>query len=105
VQIICIVISQMCSGIGVHVHHSRDGGTTFQDITEDVYGDEGLQDCRGGHTPVPYFVKEGALLGSDTGDIIICKDVSQGGWKKLCKVPGHITTLTQGNRSPSSVTH
>jgi len=64
-----------------------------------------LQNCRGGHTPVPYFVKEGALLGSDTGDIIICIDVSQGGWKKLCKVPGHITTLTEGNRSPSSVTH
>lgn len=92
-------------GIGVHVHHSRDGGITFQDITEDVYSKVDLQDCRGSHTPVPYFVKEGALLGSDTGDIIICQDVSQGGWKKLCKVPGHITTLTEANRSPSSVTH
>lgn len=92
-------------GIGVHVHHSRDGGNTLQDITEDVYGKGGLQACRGSHTPVPYFVKEGALLGSDTGDIIICKDVSQGRWKKLCRVPGHITTLTEGNRSSSSVTH
>ena len=95
----------MHAGIGVHVHHSRDGGASFQDITEEVYGDKGLPDCKGGHTPVPYFVKEGALLGSDTGDIIICKDISHGGWRKLCWVPGHITTLTESNRSPSSVTH
>jgi hypothetical protein len=101
----CDLVKQMCSGIGVHVHHSRDGGISFQDITEDVYGNEGLQDCRGSHTPVPYFVREGALLGSDTGDIIVCKDASHGGWKKLCKVPGHITTLTESNRNSSSVTH
>ena len=93
------------AGIGVHVHHSTDGGNSWQDITEQVYGSEGLQGCRGGHTPVPYFVDQGALLGGATGDILVCKDVSQGGWRKLCKVPGHITTITESNRSPSSVTH
>lgn len=93
------------AGIGCHVHHSTDGGKSFRDITDEVYGKEGLQGCKGGHTPVPYFMQEGALLGSDTGDIIACKDVSHGGWRKLCEVPGHITTITVKDRSPSSVTH
>ena len=93
------------TGIGCHVHHSSDGGKSFQDITDEVYSKELLQDCKGEHTPVPYFVQEGALLGSDTGDIVTCKDVNQGGWEKLCKVPGHITTITVQDRSPSSVTH
>ena len=89
----------------MHVHHSIDGGTSFRDITEDVYGAEGLGASRGAHTPVPYFVEEGALLGSDTGDVLLCKDVTHGGWQKVCKLTGHITTITEVNRSPSSVIH
>lgn len=78
---------------------------SFKDITDEVYGGDELKACKGAHTPVPYFVKEGALLGSDTGDILICEDVKQGGWRKACLVSGHITTITEINRSPSSVTH
>ena len=70
-----------------------------------VYGSQELESSRGGHTPVPYFVEQGLLLGSDTGDILLCKDVSTKSWKRVCTVPGHITTITQTNRSPSSVTH
>lgn len=89
----------------MHIHHSIDGGKTFQDITEEVYGTEELKACKGGHTPVPYFVKEGALLGGDTGDILLSEDVKQGRWRNVCQVSGHITTITETNRSPSSVTH
>ncbi|KAL3153493.1 hypothetical protein ABBQ38_011824 [Trebouxia sp. C0009 RCD-2024] len=92
-------------GIGVHVHHSINGGESFNDITDTVYGAEELKACKGGHTPVPYFIKEGALLGSDTGDILICKDVGKAGWQKACQLPGHITTITAIDRSPSSVIH
>ena len=87
------------------MHHSTDGGKSFKDITGQVYGGEAVKACKGGHTPVPYFVKEGALMGSDTGDILICEAVKQGGWRKACKLSGHITTITEINRSPSSVTH
>ena len=89
----------------MHIYHSKDGGKSFQDITEEAYGSEELQGARGGHTPVPYFVEQGLLLGSDTGDILLSRDVSAKSWEKVAKVPGHITTLTQTDRSPSSVTH
>lgn len=99
------LVTRDVAGIGCHVHYSIDGGKSFKDITDEVYSKENLQECKGEHTPVPYFMQEGAVLGSDTGNIITCKDVSLGDWRKLCRVAGHITTITAKDRSPSSVTH
>lgn len=101
----CTGCNKSAAGIGVHIYHSVDGGKSFNDITDKVYGAEELKACKGGHTPVPYFVKEGALLGSDTGDILICKDARLAAWQRACQLPGHITTITAIDRSPSSVIH
>ena len=57
------------AGIGAHAYLSTDGGRTMTDITENVARAEGID--LGGHTPVPYFIDEGALLAFDNGQIAI----------------------------------
>ena len=55
------------AGFWAHIYVSTDGGRTMQDITENVAQSKGMN--LGGHTPVPYFVGEGALLAFDNGQV------------------------------------
>ena len=92
------------AGIGAHAYLSTDGGRTMADITENVAQAEGID--LGGHTPVPYFIDEGALLAFDNGQIAINEgDRSEPEWKVLCQVPGAVLSLCVDFRTPSSVIH
>ena len=74
------------------------------DITENVARAKGID--LGGHTPVPYFIDEGALLAFDNGQIAINGgDRSNSEWNLLCQVPGAVLSLCVDYRPPSSVIH
>ena len=83
---------------------SRNGGKEMLDITENV------SQCKsidiGSHTAVPYFIKDGALLAFDNGQVAINQgDSSKPEWRLLCQLPGAVLSLCADSRTPSSVIH
>lgn len=93
----------MCAGIGAHIYHSTDGGETMLEITDNVAKSEGVD--IGGHTPVPYFVDESALLAFDNGQVAIKGNEDGAVWRHFCRLPGAVLSLCVESRTPSSVIH
>lgn len=90
--------------IGTHILLSKDGGNCLEDITDAVYSGE-LSAAKGKITPVPYFLDGNALLGTDTGYILVSRDKERRKWEVLCQLPAPIVCLAAPERSPSSVMH
>ena len=82
--------------------HSLDG-KNFQEITELVTDKEGCS--LGGHLPVPYFIQEGAVLGTDTGDILISADAISKHWRHLTSLSCAIISFAEEGRGNSAVMH
>ena len=91
------------AGIGGHVLHSRDGGKSCTEITQHVTEQGGCS--IGGHLPVPYFIQEGAVLGIDTGDILLSADAISKPWRKLTSLSGAIISIAEEGRGNSAVMH
>eukprot|EP00877_Chromochloris_zofingiensis_P013892 jgi/Chrzof1/8757/Cz03g23120.t1 len=110
--------------LGTEVYHSMDEGQSFVDITEDisqviaaVHADgkppEGSTPTWAEFTPVPLFVKHGAVLGMCTGDIVVSNsNIITGSdektsWLHVCQLPYRITALAadDGISAPSTVMH
>eukprot|EP00877_Chromochloris_zofingiensis_P013891 jgi/Chrzof1/8756/Cz03g23110.t1 len=125
--------------IGTEVYRSMDEGQSFVDITEDVaqavaavhaYDDvineelgvdedvpakapAGSTPSWAEFTPVPIFVKHGAVLGMCSGDIVVSNsNIITGSnekisWLRVCQLPYRITALAtdDGMGGSSSVMH
>lgn len=83
--------------------HSLDGGKTIESVTQHVTESGGCS--IGGHLPVPYFIQEGAVLGVDTGDILISADAVSKPWRKLTRLSGAIISIAEEDRGNSAVMH
>jgi hypothetical protein len=86
---------------GVYLYFTSDGGKTWVEIADRVF--EGRE--KGDQTPVPYFVREGVLIGAENGAILFAEQATSAGWKVLGHVPSRVTCFAEDGRSPSSTMH
>lgn len=89
--------------IGAHILHSLDGGVSFTDITERIYS--AAPETKGQMTPVPYFWDGNALLGTDTGHIVISEDPERSSWNVAIDIGAPVVCMAASGQSPSSVMH
>lgn len=88
---------------GVYLYHTADGGKSWEEITDRVFAGE-LAKEKGEQTPVPYFVKEGVLIGTETGKVLFAEKAT-GKWRILADVPSRVTCFAADGQSPSSTMH